>query len=193
MSVKHALLAVLTEGPAGAYRLREQFERRTGGTWPLNMGQVSTTLDRLIRDGLVEPADGEGEVQQYALSTAGRVELDGWWSHPVDRSVAAREELAMKLAIAVTVPGVDVAGMVQAQRSETVRSMQAMTRLKSDVPDEDLAWGLLLDHMIFVAEAEVRWLDHVETRVARASAAQGPAEAGKAGRASSIAATRSAK
>lgn len=193
MSVKHALLAVLTVEPAGAYRLREQFERRTGGTWPLNMGQVATTLDRLVRDGLVELADGEGEVQRYSLSAAGRVALEGWWSHPVDRSVAAREELAMKLAMAVTVPGVDIARMVQAQRSETVRSMQAMTRLKSDVPDDDLAWGLLLDHMIFAAEAEVRWLDHVESRVARASAAQGAAEVGKAGRVSSVAANGSAK
>lgn len=176
MSVRHALLAVLTTEAAGAYRLREEFERRTGATWPLNMGQVSTTLDRLVRDGLVEPADGGGDVQRYALSAAGRAELDRWWSHPVDRSGAARDELAMKLAMAVTVPGVDVAALVQAQRSETVRSMQAMTRLKGDVPVEDVAWGLLVDHLIFAAEAEVRWLDHVESRVARASAAQGAGE-----------------
>lgn len=193
MSVKHALLAVLAAEPAGAYRLREDFERRTGGTWPLNMGQVSTTLDRLVRDGLVEPVDAGGDVQRYSLSLTGRAELAGWWSHPVDRSVAAREELAMKLAMAMTVPDVDVLGLVQAQRSETVRSMQAMTRLKGDVADEDLAWGLLLEYLIFAAEAEVRWLDHVEARVARASAAQGAAEAVPGERAPSPARLRSAR
>lgn len=193
MSVKHALLAVLTVESAGAYRLREEFERRTGGTWPLNMGQVATTLDRLVRDGLVEPVDGDGDVQRYSLSSTGRAELEGWWSQPVDRSVAAREELAMKLAMAVTVPGVDVPGLVQAQRSETVRSMQAMTRLKGDVPDGELAWGLLLEHLIFAAEAEVRWLDHVEARVARASAAQGAADAEQSHRSSSHASARGAR
>jgi len=173
--------------------LREEFERRTGGTWPLNMGQVATTLDRLVRDGLVEPVDGDGDVQRYSLSSTGRAELEGWWSQPVDRSVAAREELAMKLAMAVTVPGVDVPGLVQAQRSETVRSMQAMTRLKGDVPDGELAWGLLLEHLIFAAEAEVRWLDHVEARVARASAAQGAADAEQSHRSSSHASARGAR
>lgn len=176
MSIKHALLAVLSDGPAGAYRLREEFERRTGGTWPLNMGQVSTTLDRLVRDRLVEVTDEGGDVPQYALSVGGQAELHEWWHEPVDRSTPAREELAMKLAMAVTVAGVDVRAVVQSQRAETVRSMQAMTRLKADLPAADLAWSLVLEHLIFTAEAEARWLDHVEARVTRASAAQGVAD-----------------
>ena len=177
MSIKYALLAVLSDGSAGAYRLREEFERRTGGTWPLNMGQVSTTLDRLVRDGLIAVSDGDRDVPQYALSETGRAELRRWWIGPVDRSTPAREELAMKLALAVTVAGVDVRAVVQNQRAETVRSMQAMTRLKADLPDGDLAWALVVEHLIFAAEAEARWLDHVEARVMRASAAQGVADA----------------
>ena len=54
MSVRHALLALLSEGPKYGLQLREEFEARTGEVWPLNVGQVYTTLQRLERDGLVE-------------------------------------------------------------------------------------------------------------------------------------------
>jgi Transcriptional regulator PadR-like family len=40
--------------------LREEFEDRTGEVWPLNMGQVRTTLQRLERAGLAG-SDGSGE------------------------------------------------------------------------------------------------------------------------------------
>ena len=36
---------------------------------------------------------------------------------------------------------------------------------------------LVLDSLVFATEAEVRWLDHVEQRLARAAAEQGPATA----------------
>ena len=59
MSVPHALLALLSEGPKYGLRLQNEFEARTGEVWPLNVGQVYTTLQRLERDGLVETDDGE--------------------------------------------------------------------------------------------------------------------------------------
>lgn len=53
MSIRHGLLALLDRGPRYGYQLRTEFESRTGATWPLNVGQVYTTLARLERDGLV--------------------------------------------------------------------------------------------------------------------------------------------
>ena len=49
------MLALLTEGPQYGLRLREEFEDRTGEVWPLNVGQVHTTLQRQERDGLAGP------------------------------------------------------------------------------------------------------------------------------------------
>ena len=61
MSVRHALLALLSEGPKYGLQLRQEFEARTGEVWPLNVGQVYTTLQRLERDGLVESDEtGDG-------------------------------------------------------------------------------------------------------------------------------------
>lgn len=154
-------------------QLRIEFERRTGATWPLNIGQVYTTLSRLQRDGLVEHhggPDGDGR-RPYLLTDPGRRYLDQWWQTPVPREPAPRSELAIKLALAVTVPGVDVPAVVQRQRTATLAQLQDLTRLKRQHgPDGDLAWTLVLEHLVFSAEAEVRWLDHVETRLARAAA-----------------------
>ena len=174
MSVKQALLALLEQGPMYGYQLRGEFEQRTGSTWPLNVGQVYTTLSRLERDGLVEGAgaDAEGHVV-YRVTEAGRGEVATWFTTPVSRSQPPRDELAIKLALAVTVPGVDVGAVIQRQRRATIAAMQDYTRLKQgrsrDEEGAELAWSMVLDSLVFAAEAEVRWLDHCESRLRRAA------------------------
>ncbi|WP_327068839.1 PadR family transcriptional regulator [Kitasatospora sp. NBC_01250] len=187
MSIRHGLLALLDQGPRYGYQLRTEFEARTGATWPLNVGQVYTTLNRLERDGLVVP-DGEDEDGHlfYAVTEKGRAELRAWFDSPVPRTNPPRDELAIKLAMAVTVPGVDVQAVVQAQRRHSIQALQDYTRLKARAlagesaagaaQGAELAWLLVLEQLIFQAEAEVRWLDHCETRLAahRAQPAAAP-------------------
>jgi DNA-binding PadR family transcriptional regulator len=183
MSVRHALLALLEQGPMYGYQLRSEFEGRTGATWPLNIGQVYTTLARLERDGLIEGAaegdESEDGKHSYSITTDGRVEVATWFDEPVGRGQPPRDELAIKLAIAVTLPGVDVTALVQRQRGSTMTALQDYTRLKRSVSTDeptDLAWSLVLDSLIFAAEAELRWLDHCETRLRRLAAKTAIAE-----------------
>jgi len=176
VSVRQSLLAILDQGPCYGYQLRAEFDRRTGSTWPLNVGQIYSTLDRLERDGLVQKADIDADGQNYyEITDSGRDEVATWLGSPVAPSAAARNELAIKLAIAVTLPGVDIAHVIQVQRSASLRTLQELTRTKNstDNPEsaEELAWLLVVDSLIFAAEAEVRWLDHSEARLARAVAA----------------------
>jgi DNA-binding PadR family transcriptional regulator len=179
VSVRQSLLAILNQGPCYGYQLRTEFDRRTGSTWPVNVGQIYNTLDRLERDKLVRKTevddDQAASSTYYEITDAGRHEVETWLGSPVVRSTAARDELAIKLAIAVTLPGVDIAHVIQVQRTATLETLQELTRTKNatDNPEssEELAWLLVVDSMIFAAEAEVRWLDHSETRLARAVAA----------------------
>lgn len=181
MSVKLGLLALLAEQSMYGAQLRSEFEARTGGTWPLNVGQVYTTLARLERDGMVAQdaqADEEGRIL-YHLTPLGLEEVTTWWRTPVDRDETPRDELVIKLALAVTTPGVDVPAVVQTQRTATLRHLRDLTRLKvqasdqqasSDGTSNDLAWLLVVENLIFAAESEVRWLDHVEARLAAEAA-----------------------
>jgi DNA-binding PadR family transcriptional regulator len=178
MSVKLALLSLLEEGPKYGNRLRSEFEERTGSTWPLNVGQVYTTLSRLERDGLVEAAGDDDQGRPvYALTGTGREAVAAWFGTPVERTRPARDELAIKLALAVTVPGVDIERVIQTQRSATMTALQDYTRLKRETHDaaepSELAWSLVLDSLVFAAEAELRWLDHSEGRLRRAAESAG--------------------
>jgi DNA-binding PadR family transcriptional regulator len=171
MSVKYGLLALLERGPMHGYQLRAAFEESTGGTWPLNIGQVYTTLSRLERDQLVRPLPQGDEGQRpYQITDAGRADLASWFATPIGRTDRPRDELAIKLALALTTPGVDVRAVVQTQRGATMGTLQEYTRLKAraDQP-ADLAWRLVLDAMLFQAEAELRWLDHCEASLVRYS------------------------
>lgn len=170
MSIRNGLLALLEQEPMYGYQLRQEFERATGATWPLNIGQVYTTLSRLERDGLVVPfgpPDDEGR-QLYRLTDDGHAHLGTWFATPVQANDRPRDELAIKIAMAVTCPGQDVAAVLQKQRTSTMRTLQDLTRLRAQANvKSDMAWLLVLDSMIFRAEAELRWLNHSETRLAR--------------------------
>jgi DNA-binding PadR family transcriptional regulator len=188
MSVKHSLLAGLAGGERYGYQLRAEFEERTGATWPLNIGQVYTTLSRLERDGFVEAAgqDVQGHVF-YRITDAGREELLAWFARPVTRAERPRDELAVKLALAVTVEGVDVAAIVHAQRKHALGALQDYTRVKARLAPEELAASLVLESMIFQCEAEIRWLDHVEARVMRHARTPRPAAATNVERSTTLA------
>ncbi|MER5646266.1 PadR family transcriptional regulator [Streptosporangium sp. NPDC002524] len=167
MSIRHGLLALLSRGPRHGYQLRVEFEGSTGATWPLNIGQVYTTLSRLERDGLVEPgeSDEQGRVV-YTITTAGLAEMTRWFATPVVQSDRPRDELVIKLAMAVAAKEVDVAEVVRKQRTATMRALQQLTRAKRTATEQTTTEGaaqrLVLDSMIFQAEAEQRWLDHCE-------------------------------
>ena len=109
----------------------------------------------------------EDSPEQFRLTDDGAARARVWWDTAVGREKPGRDELAIKLALAVTVPGVDVAAVVRRQRDETLRALRALTRQKRDLdPRADLAHSLVLESQVFAAEAEVRWLDHVEASVA---------------------------
>jgi DNA-binding PadR family transcriptional regulator len=169
MSVRLGLLALFADGPKYGYQLRTEFEARTGGAWPLNVGQVYTTLERLERDGLVAAAGANDDGRTvYAITDAGRSALTGWFETPVAEIDRPRNELAIKLLMAATTEGVDVPAVVQRQRTESMRLLRDCTSLRREADAaDDMAGLLLLDNVIFGLEGELRWLDHVEATVLR--------------------------
>jgi DNA-binding PadR family transcriptional regulator len=172
MSVRHALLALLSEGPKYGLQLREEFEARTGEVWPLNVGQVYTTLQRLERDGLVESDESadEGPQKGFRITAGGAEELAAWLRTPPDLSSPPRDELVMKVLVALRVPGVDVHDVIQVHRRYLVELMQQWTRLKEDEAEFDLSLALVVDAELFRLDSVIRWLDAAEGRLKRTAA-----------------------
>ncbi len=177
MSIRHALLALLSDRPKYGLQLRQDFEARTGEMWPLTVGQVYSTLQRLERDGLVHAASdaartaqGAGATQRtdYRITATGRRQLEQWFGSPVVPEGAGRDELTIKVLLAVAASDIDVTEVLQRQRTATLGQLQAYTRRKARAdPEPELALVMMLDALIFKAEAEVRWLDACEARIKR--------------------------
>ena len=173
MSVRHALLALLSEGPKYGLRLREEFEAGTGEVWPLNIGQVYTTLQRLERDALIESEDDDerdSPQKRFRITAEGQRQLAAWLRTPPDMSSPPRDELVIKVLVAVRVPGTDVHEVIQAHRRYLVELMQQWTRIKEADAGRDLALGLAVDAELFRLDAVVRWLDAADGRIKRAAA-----------------------
>src|SRR5688572_17189694 len=95
--IKFVLLALLSTRRRHGYELKQEFEARFAGTWPLNIGQVYTTLARMERDGLVEseivPQEVVPDRRVYAITEDGRRDLKQWLVDPVDGPVRLKDEL----------------------------------------------------------------------------------------------------
>ncbi len=167
MSVKHSLLALLSDAPATASALQQAFADYMQGLWPLNIGQVSQTLARLHRDGLIEDAGTTTgptgrKAELYSITQAGREELAQWWNSATHRPANDRDELVMKVAIAAIRCEVDVIEILDAQRFAALRSLRELTAATRDLPQTRCAEGLAAERRIFELEGQLRWLDRVE-------------------------------
>jgi len=167
VSVRHALLALLSEGPKYGLRLQQEFEERTGEVWPLNVGQVYITLQRLERDGLVESGGegGAGPQKRFVITQAGGAELEGWLRTPAGDIPPPRDELVIKVLISRRVPGADVHDIVQVHRRHMIELMQRYWHLKAEAAEDDIGLALIADAELFRLEGIVRWLDAADTRL----------------------------
>jgi DNA-binding PadR family transcriptional regulator len=170
VSVRHALLALLMDGSKYGMQLRDEYEGATGDVWPLNVGQVYTTLQRLERDGLVE-SDGAGVADRqkvFRITGQGEAELVEWLQKAPGPTPPPRDELVTKVLVALRVPGVDVHDVIQVHRRQVVELMQQWTSFKGEDSEFDLPFALVVDAELTRLAAVTRWLDLADEHVKKA-------------------------
>src|SRR5713226_5054516 len=164
MSVKYALLAILSEQERHGYDLKATFEDRVGDFWSLNYGQIYSTLDRLDREGLVEWREEAQERRPdrkiYRITPKGKTELERWLTEPISRPRALRDELFIKLLFMDRSDPEPILNLIEEQKRVYMRHMQRLTKRKYELskrPDrkEALVTELLIDAALFHAEADI--------------------------------------
>ena len=95
---------------------------------------------------------------------------------PPDLSSPPRDELVIKVLVALRVSGVDVLDVIQVHRRYLVQLMQQWTHLKEDLAEQDLGFALVVDAELFRLDSVIRWLDAAEGRLKRATFSE-PAKA----------------
>ena len=174
MAVREGLLALLQDEPRYGYQLKTELESATGGVWPLNVGQVYTTLDRLERDGFVSMEVGDDEQKLYTITVKGVGELGDWWEAVPADDPPPRDELMLKVLMAIEHGPEHALGVLTRQRSALTSLLQIRRRERTPLdrsPDsspptgEALAARLVTDALIVRAEADLRWLEVCEARI----------------------------
>lgn len=168
--MKFALLALLAQGPAHGYELKQAFEdlfHTVHG--PLNAGQIYTTLSRLERDGLVQnqyiAQEGKPDKRVYELTTAGSEALASWFGKPVT-GPHLKDEFFMKLTLARVVEITSVDQLIERQRSEYLQTLHELNELMMGLDAEMQATSVLLvKGAILHLKADLEWLDLCEEAI----------------------------
>lgn len=171
MSVRFAILGLLAQRPRHGYELHAAFEALVGGeeNWDVKPAQIYTTLARLEESGLVveETVEREGgpERRIYAITPAGRAELETWFATGIE-SEHRRDEFFVKLMLSLAVDGANPREVIQTQRALLYQELHDVTARRQQAdPEMELVHMLLLDKTVMHLEADLRWLDMVEARL----------------------------
>lgn len=162
MSVKHSILALLYEKPRHGYEIKTGFDELVQSMWPLNAGQVYTTLDRLERDELVvSPGHDKKDRKLYTITEMGKEELWEWMRKPVGRSLL-KDEFYFKYLCASYVAYEDKRNMIQAQKQTMMKDVLHLTQLKKQMNQSgNRTMKMLLEGALLHLEADIRWLDMI--------------------------------
>jgi DNA-binding PadR family transcriptional regulator len=174
VSVRYALLGILSQKERHGYDLKDAFDERVGAFWSLNFGQIYSTLDRLEGEGLVEwraePQERRPNRKIYRITPKGRRELEEWLSRPVERPRALRDELFIKLLFLDAEDREPILALIDKQKRVYMQHMQRLTRRKLELSEHPerrslLVTELLMDAALFHAEADLKWLAHTEQKL----------------------------
>jgi DNA-binding PadR family transcriptional regulator len=162
MSLKFGILGLLAEQPLHAYSVKARFEDLLGGSWEVNIGQVYTTIQRLERDGLVEPAEPRGDRGRlpYRLTEVGRKALESWLAEPELEPQQLREEIYLKLLLAARVANGDLPALLARQRRVYLQRLKDLAVVEEEARSrgrDDLA--LLYQGALLHTEADLKWVD----------------------------------
>lgn len=79
MSLRHAVLGLLSIEPSTGYELTRRFDSSLAHAWHASHSQIYPLLSRLEREGLVEVvSEGARRSRTWAVTDAGRAELRHW-------------------------------------------------------------------------------------------------------------------
>jgi DNA-binding PadR family transcriptional regulator len=109
----------------------------------------------------VEPGEGPDR-KRYAITELGRAEVEAWLDEPVDPEPHLQTVLFAKVVLSLML-GQPANRYLDAQRTAHLQRMRELTELrrKGNIVD-----SLLADHSMFHLEADLRWIDLTEARLA---------------------------
>jgi DNA-binding PadR family transcriptional regulator len=166
VTVSYALLGLLEGATRHGYDLKQSYDKHFGGAKPIRFGQVYRSLSQLVRDGraqIVGTEAGAGpDRKTYAITAEGVTELEDWLGVPEEPQPQLQTVLFTKVMLAV-LSGRPAQRYLDAQRQKHLTVMHELTSARRSAPS--IEESLLVDYQLFHIEADLRWLDHTQSRL----------------------------
>ena len=166
MSLKYALLGLLSESPKYGYEIKRRFEGALGNVWSVSYGQLYPTLRRLSELGWVtkktEPGKKAAEKNIYSISEKGKKKLDEWLLKPLRSTYKVKDEFTLRFLFFSKLPRENVLEYLRAQQKKTVLQRDSFHRTLVSLREEiDYYLQAIIRKGIIHLEAENQWLEEV--------------------------------
>jgi DNA-binding PadR family transcriptional regulator len=176
MSAKHALLGLLLDRPAYRYQLGHRLQERLGPAWAINSGQLYQTIDRLEKEGLIEPIDGASDDRRdryiVGITDGGADEYERWFEEDISAAQLLRRPLLVKITLAGPERLQSAVKQIDAYERVCTTRLRELSRQRDEIPTGEprvradhvlLRLGLSADitHM----EGELGWARHAHEMV----------------------------
>ena len=174
MSLRHALLGLLSVEPASGWDLLKRFEQSLAFVWPATQSQLYTELNRMTDAGLVEAgATGARNRKEYEISQAGRAELANWITE-VEPERNRRNDVLLRVFFLWTVDRAKAKAFLE-HEVETYRNFHALLeQVASSVDWDDTEFDryarVALENGLRVTEVSEQWARWAVTQVDKAHA-----------------------
>lgn len=181
MTIKHALLALLAEGPGHGYELKKRYDEAIGLLWPLQQAQVYNNLRQMEQEGLVQldvrvVQASLPDQKRYRLTESGEQALAAWTDEPVQTNRKLKDDFYLKLTVlaAVLRDPEQLADLLWRQRAVNLQYLRDLERTLHEAEQaDDAVAASLLEGAILHAEADLAWLDRCEERLLTSGALNG--------------------
>lgn len=175
MSLRHAVLGLLSIRPMSGYDLKKVIDESVGHFWTADQSQIYRTLTGLVDEGL---ASRETMVQAdrpnqhvHDATDSGLAELDRWLVSPLEQQ-PSRDPFLARLFFAGRMPDIEIQKLLETRRQEVTLQLAALETIAvPSVPPEHVTGTEYLLRMatltngIAHAKAEITWLEATERQL----------------------------
>lgn len=172
MSLKHALLGILTCKPMTGYEVKQFFDSSVQHFWNAELSQIYPTLKTLEEQGWV---DKQVEVQEhrpnrkiYAITETGREEFARWLRQP-SPATDLRDPFLIKIFFGTEISLEDVLVLLRREKEEQQKVVAfSETVLREKIKEgvaglgsarRGLFWTLTLEMAIAYRRAYIEWCE----------------------------------
>ncbi|WP_433435879.1 PadR family transcriptional regulator [Nonomuraea sp. CA-141351] len=169
MSLRHAVLGLLSEGPASGYDLMKMFDISLSNVWPATQSQLYAELGKLADAGLVDvSAEGPRGRKEYAITENGLAELRHWITE-VEPARVLRSDMLLRVFFLAQVSPEQARAYLRHQAEHVGKQLEHLEGIREFLENREdnlSVYGrMTLEYGLRLGKAQVEWAEWAEGQI----------------------------